>query len=298
MTPASFAPRLTRADGATRHFAVTLEPRHPFLDHHRPGGAALFGTTMSIEVMVAAARAARPDRHVLAIERIAIAAPCVLHGDEPAEIAVRATVTEDDAIVACTVVTEAATGEVLHASGIVRLGARRDGAMPAAAAARRATAAAPAAAVYRLFFHGPAFQVIASAALRDGAMVCGFAHAPASHDGTAMRLHTAPRVIEFCLQTAGLLELARSGRMMIPHRIGAITPLRADAAAADALVATARHRPRRRGERAGIDIAVTAAGVCLLEVAAYATVKLPFPADAEAQAALRRQLCGGGCGGA
>jgi hypothetical protein len=45
---------------------------------------------------------------------------------------------------------------------------------------------------------------------------------PPTHVNRSTTSEVASRLIEFGLQTAGLLELATSGRMMIPHSIARI----------------------------------------------------------------------------
>ena len=68
--------------------------------------------------------------------------------------------------------------------------------------------------VYRLYFHGPAYQVIGSA-WRDGdgdsaTAVARFAEGlPANSDRPTI---TGPRLIELCFQTAGVWELGTAGR--------------------------------------------------------------------------------------
>ena len=77
--------------------------------------------------------------------------------------------------------------------------------------------------VYGLFFHGPAFQVVHSAALNDGEMWCEIAPTVASFwERGARGEPVAAQQIELCLLTAGLLEVATTERMMIPKRISCI----------------------------------------------------------------------------
>jgi len=76
--------------------------------------------------------------------------------------------------------------------------------------------------IYRLYFHGPSFQVL-EAAQRSGNSILGrfnkklvevFADDP--------ELLTTPLLIELCFQTAGLWEAGSTGVLGLPHSIGAL----------------------------------------------------------------------------
>ncbi len=123
---------------------------------------------------------------------------------------------------------------------------------------------------------------------------------------TAERLPTAgdselsPRLIEFALQCAGLLELAESGRMMIPDAIARIErflPLDVDH-----VPLWARAARSTAAERATDVAAIAAAAIdievvdeldrLVLRVERYRTLPLPFPMNAGAATRLRRRLVG------
>ena len=74
--------------------------------------------------------------------------------------------------------------------------------------------------IYRLYFHGPSFQVL-EAAQRSGDNVLGkfnkkLVSIPADEPG----LFTTPLLIELCFQTAGLWEAGTTGILGLPHSIG------------------------------------------------------------------------------
>jgi hypothetical protein len=91
----------------------------------------------------------------------------------------------------------------------------------------------------------------------------------------------APRVIEFCLQTAGILELSKSDRIMVPHAIRRIDLSDSfDEPASTSLVAMARRSEKTENSDADenrIDIdAMGARGEFLMRVTGYATCPIPF----------------------
>ena len=85
--------------------------------------------------------------------------------------------------------------------------------------------------IYRIYFHGPAYQVL-DHALLDGERVIGVMAenllpnaAPVEGAGAAPEL-MAPRLIELCFQTAGVYEMATAGVMALPLAIGSVTTYR------------------------------------------------------------------------
>lgn len=148
-------------------------------------------------------------------------------------------------------------------------------------------AAVSAAQIYACFFHGPAFRVIASAQRSGDSVVATGALALPPWDGARATV-AAPRVIELGLQTAGLLQLALDGAMMIPRHIARIERYAGtDLGSGTALFARAgRSAP---GAPADIDV-FDAAGAVVLRIIGYATALLPFAHDHAAADALAALL--------
>ena len=74
--------------------------------------------------------------------------------------------------------------------------------------------------VYRVYFHGPAYQVLARAWRTDQGIVGAFADGlPPGHDPEAAPLATSPRLLELCFQTAGAWEIAATGKLGLPAHI-------------------------------------------------------------------------------
>ena len=99
----------------------------------------------------------------------------------------------------------------------------------------------------------------------------------------------APRLVELALQSAGLFELARTERMMIPSRIARVRRLDPiDEAAGAALWARVRPSPIIAE---GLDIDVRDhTGRAMVTVEGYQTTTLPFSGDARALRRLNESL--------
>ena len=194
-----------------------LDPTaQPFLHDHRIEGTPVLPGVMGMEAFAEAARLLAPGCEVAAIEDVEFLAPFKWYRDEPRRIEVHASaVPQDDRVVAtCRLVgRRTLPGQpeqvTTHFTGRVVLG-------PTATdlgTASPPSAAGPVASpddIYRVFFHGPAYQVLAGV-WRDGDTTVGelAAELPASHQGGS--LVAAPRLVELCFQTAGVAELATDG---------------------------------------------------------------------------------------
>jgi hypothetical protein len=71
--------------------------------------------------------------------------------------------------------------------------------------------------IYRVFFHGPAYQVVQEGWRYDGGAVGAFApDLPAGHLPETDPTATQPRLAELCFQTAGLWEIGQTAQMALP----------------------------------------------------------------------------------
>jgi hypothetical protein len=74
--------------------------------------------------------------------------------------------------------------------------------------------------IYRVFFHGPAYQVLERSWLNEHRTVGQFAKVlPNDHHPHDRPLAMAPRLIELCFQTAALREVAGRGRIGLPLHV-------------------------------------------------------------------------------
>jgi malonyl CoA-acyl carrier protein transacylase len=131
--------------------------------------------------------------------------------------------------------------------------------------------------IYRLYFHGPTFQVLDSVQ-RSGDGVLGRLNEhlqPLRADEP--ELYLTPLLIELCFQTAGLWEAGTSGSLALPQAIGSlrIFPHKPIEGPVFAVV-----KPVSRKGRMVFDARVVDAhGYVYLELCDYSTVPLPYPAE-------------------
>ena len=181
-----------------------------------------------------------------------------------------------------------------HFSGRVRLVAQAEGQGPARAEAPRWNGAETLApdAIYRVYFHGPAFQVL-SGVQSDGARVVGrFSRDLPPMTDRERETLVAPLLIELCLQTAGVWEIGKTGALALPS---AIERVRLYALPANGAPLYAEIEPRSgTAEELAFDARVLDEdGVVYLELLGYRTARLPLPVPQEDVAPLQA-LVGGG----
>jgi hypothetical protein len=78
--------------------------------------------------------------------------------------------------------------------------------------------------VYRIYFHGPAYRVLAGAA-RNGTAILGRLASPLPPDHTAGEVVTPARLVELAFQTAGVWEIGTTGRMGLPEHVDRLVVL-------------------------------------------------------------------------
>jgi len=139
--------------------------------------------------------------------------------------------------------------------------------------------------VYRLYFHGPAYQVI-DRAWREGPGAAALLRGdlPPNHDPATLPLLASPRLIEACFQVAGLWEMAQNGRLALPEGIESVSLFLPLEEATGWLFALATPDPA--GKSFGATV-VDASGRVLVRMRGYRTVALPGALDAERAAPLR-----------
>ena len=140
--------------------------------------------------------------------------------------------------------------------------------------------------IYRLYFHGPAFQVLAGVQ-RSGDTVLGKLNKklPAFTSEEHALLST-PTLVELCFQTAGIWEIGKTGMMALPHSIESLTfyPLSVNGAAIYAEV-----KPVQT-ENGGLHFnarVVDAKGRVYLELKEYRTTPLSDSVEKELLAPLQ-----------
>ncbi len=136
-----------------------------------------------------------------------------------------------------------------------------------------------AAEIYRVYFHGPAYQVL-EGAWWDGTHMIGMmaGQLPGNHQPSDQPTLMAPRLIELCFQTAGLWEMSEQNRFGLPQNVHQVSLLRAPALAESQLYAVVTPNPDHESFDAEV---VDEKGNCYVQLSGYRTAALPGNVDAE-----------------
>jgi hypothetical protein len=142
--------------------------------------------------------------------------------------------------------------------------------------------------IYRLYFHGPAYQVVEKA-WWDGKRIVGlFANGlPENHRPSDLSTLVAPRLIELCFQTAGLWEMGIQGRMGLPLHIRQVNLFNAPEPVEGRLYAVVTPNPKQETFDADV---VDTKGSLYLRLCGYLTVALPNSIGAEPLKALQEAM--------
>jgi NAD(P)-dependent dehydrogenase (short-subunit alcohol dehydrogenase family) len=285
-------PMTGRIESFTAHGQVTvvteLDPnRQPFLFDHRIDGTPVLPGVMGMEGFAEVAAALVPGFRVVELTDVDLLAPFKFYRDEPRPVILRATLTDggDGTLLAdCELIGRRELRgqdeqETRHFVGRARLARKA----PAAPKARSRPADHDGAgvghdAVYGVYFHGPAYQVLEQAWRDNGQLVGRFAgELPANHEPASQTTEIAPRLIELCFQTAGMWELASEGRMALPTHVDRVVRY-ASAKKPSRLWAVVTPR---EGGGADAEI-IDEGGRVRVKLEGYRTIALPgeLPADA------------------
>jgi NAD(P)-dependent dehydrogenase (short-subunit alcohol dehydrogenase family) len=296
---AAAGPMVGRVTGMSVHGGLTVETtldpaEQPFLRDHQIDGTPVLPGVMGIEGFAEVAALPLPGWRPVAVEDVEFLAPCKFYRGEPRTLAITATYRADgDALVAaCRLVGSRQLANqpdpqlTTHFTGTVRLA--RVPAEPASATAPPSPdgKGTPASTIYRVYFHGPAFQVLERAWRGEhgpvGLLATGL---PADHLPAERPELASPRLVELFFQTAGVWEIGRHGRFGLPQRVDRI------------VLHEALDAPRGRVEAvvepgaAGFDgQVVDETGTVLVEVHGYRTVELPGGVDPERQTPLAEAM--------
>ena len=264
-----------------------LDPKaQAFLFDHRIDGTAVLPGVMGIEAFAEGALALVPGFRVAAVENVDFLAPFKFYRDEPRTVRLEAVLRPvgDGVEAECRLVGrralpgQAEPQETVHFRGTVRLERGEPRAETFAAALESPGASLGAAEIYRVYFHGPAYQVLESAWKNGSGVVGLFADPlPPNHVPDAPTL-VAPRLVELSFQTAGVFELGTRGIMGLPHRVERVRAFRAPETATGRLHAVVT--PSASGDGSYDARVVDADGNVFLAVEGYRTVELPGAASA------------------
>jgi Polyketide synthase dehydratase len=271
-----------------------LDPKiQPFLHDHQIDGTPVLPGVMGIEAFAEAALCMLPDWHVEAIEEVDFLVPFKFYRNEPRAVTVEAVIhPQGEALVAdCRLIgrrplpNQINPQTTTHFTARVRLAKQPPKGVIMPALGPLVGSIVEAADIYRLYFHGPAYQVV-ERAWWNGKRIVGLMakDLPANHHPAELPTLMVPRLIELCFQTAGVWELGVEGRMSLPQHIDHVSVLRKPEQAESRLYAVITPDPARGSFDAEV---VDAAGNCHVQLSGYRTVAVPNAVDAEPLKALQ-----------
>jgi hypothetical protein len=284
---------------------TTLDPAsQPFLHDHQIDGTPVLPGVMGIEAFAEAALCLLPGWHIEAIEDVNFLAPFKFYRNEPRTVTVEAAIhPERDTLLADCRLTgqrllpnQAEPQVTTHFTARVRLTKQTPKEVTVLALGDPVGNIIESADIYRLYFHGPAYQVI-ERAWWDGQRIIGLMAKglPANHVPPDLPTLMAPRLIELCFQTAGLWEMGAQGRMGLPLHIDRVSSslllpallLPAPESADSRLYAVVTSDPACGSFDAEV---VDATGNCYLHLSGYRTVAVPDAVDAEGLKVLKAAM--------
>jgi len=260
---------------------TTLDPKvQPFLYDHQIDGTPVLPGVMGIEAFAEAAVALLPDWHVQAMEEVNFLAPFKFYRNEPRTVTVEALIhPQGDEIAAdCCLIGyrslpgQAEAQKTIHFTARVLLAKKPKDLSGISIVPEGSVIGA--ADIYRLYFHGPAYQIVEKA-WWDGKRIIGTmaGKLPANHHPEDLRTLVSPRLIELCFQTAGIWEMGVEGRMGLPEHIDHLS---FSAQIADAADHTLYAVVTRNAERNSFDAEIVDAnGQCQLQLRGYHTISVP-----------------------
>jgi len=273
------------------HLETMLDPaNHAFLQDHAINGTPVLPGVIGIEGFSVAARhiastlaGRKGGFSVERLEDIRFLAPFKFYKNQPRHIQwkARAVKENDNLVVYATLESDSARHDgsnqhLLHFSGKVYLVEKTITAAVSTDIPVWADAAAVCADdIYRLYFHGPSFQVIDCASRSGDAILGKLAERvkDAAKDGQL----SIPMLVELCFQTAGLWEAASTGTMALPHAIGSLViyprPVNGEAIFAEV------HPVQSDGLLRFNARVVDSKGRVFLELQNYQTSPLPYTSD-------------------
>jgi hypothetical protein len=276
---------------------TALDPKlQPFLHDHQIDGTPVLPGVMGIEAFAEASLCMLPGWRIQSAEEIEFLAPFKFYRNEPRAVTVEAAIhPRGDGLVAdCRLIgsrplpNQSEPQITTHFTGRVRLTKKPPEATIKSDLRSPAGRVIEAADIYRLYFHGPAYQVL-ERVWWDGNRITGLMSEslPANHHPSELQTLMAPRLIELCFQTAGVWEMGIEGRMGLPRHIDRVSFLRTPELSEGRLYAVVTPDPNQGSFDAEV---VDAAGHRYVQLSGYRTVGLPDAVDAERLKALRAAM--------
>ena len=131
--------------------------------------------------------------------------------------------------------------------------------------------------IYKIYFHGPSFQVLHAAQLSNGKILGEFNKNLVNISADEPSLFTTPLLIELCFQTAGLFEAGATGTLALPQSIGTLKIFKQPL---NGIAIFAEVKTHEVNGKYSFDARVVdAKGNVFLELTDYQTSPLPNPAE-------------------
>jgi hypothetical protein len=287
------------ADG-TLTVITELDPnRQAFLNDHRIDGTPVLPGVMGMEGFAETAKALVPGFEVVALEAVELLAPFKFYRDEPRTLILRAqlwdggdgTLVADCELIGRRELRGKGEQETRHFVGRVVLAHKAQAAPKADANPAENPDGKDGVGrddVYRVYFHGPAYQVLDRAWRDNGHVVGSLAgDLPEDHEPADSPIEFVPRLIELCFQTAGVWEIGTAGRMALPTHVDRVVRYKA---------------PKKPGplwavvtNRDGcfdVDV-IDKSGRVRVRLEGYRTTELPGEIDADVLAPIRSAMNNG-----
>jgi hypothetical protein len=264
---------------------TTLDPAvQPLLFDHKIDGVPVLPGVMGIEAFAEAALSILPGWQIEAIENVDFRAPFKFYRNQPRtfSVEVRFRADGDRIIAACELLGrrslpgQAEPQLTTYFTAMVLLTPQAQKAASEAVPAAPSGVVLQAADIYRLYFHGPAYQVLERAWRQDQQVIGQMALGLPANSAPAMPMVLDPRLIELCFQTAGIWEMGEKSRMALPQQIGRIKWYGVPSAAPDTYYAILRSDNGNGFDAKVVD----ASGRLCLELIGYRTSELPDSIDA------------------
>ena len=281
---------------------TVLDPKQPFLDHHRIEGIPVMPGVMGVELFAQAARALLPKANIKAVRDVQFAAPFKCYRDEPREAIVTIRIVDGahgkramcslHSIQTIKGADKPAEPKLHFAATLVLSDGPQVTDKREVPAAKDGGGTVGKGDLYKAYFHGPAFQVLETTHVtNDGKSLLGRLQLSMPELTSAGGgLLTAPRLLELCFQTAGVIEIGSTRKLGLPSRIDEV---RVYEGADDVGTRAAQVRVDNDGEGLKFDAVVTdESGGVLLEVVGYHTSALPTQMDEATWAPLKAGLGG------
>ncbi len=272
---------------------TTLDPKiQPFLHDHQIDGTPVLPGVMGIEAFAEAALRMLPGWQIEAIEDVNFLAPFKFYRHEPRTVIVEcATHPQGSDLVAnCRLIghrslpNQAEPQTTAHFTACVRLTRHHAEAVIMPVPISPAEHTIEAADIYRLYFHGPAYQVL-DRAWWDGDRMIGLMarNLPSNHHPSELPTLMEPRLIELCFQTAGIWQMGTQDQMGLPQHVDRVSLLRTPRANTR-LYAVVTPDPVRGTFDANV---VDEQGTRYVQLSGYRTIASPDLVTAERLKALR-----------